>query len=130
VFTPTLRDRVPEVGELLQALTVSDIMTRKVVVVRPGARLDEAARLMRDKRLGALPVVERGQLVGIITEMDILAAFEEFLAEKRTRAHAPPKLGRTTIRPLGGKLAGRGRYEYGLPVPDVHDPWEDQGGGN
>lgn len=130
VFMPTLRDRVPEVGELLQRLTVSDIMTRAVIVVKPGARIDEAARLMHEKRLGALPVVERGRLVGIITETDILAAFEEFFAGKGARAHAPPQLGRTAVRALRSRLAQRGRYEYGLPVPDIHDPWEDQGAGN
>ena len=130
IFMPTLRDRVPEVGKLLRGLTVSDIMTRAVVVVRPGARINEAARLMHERKIGALPVVERGRVVGIITETDILAAFEELLAAKGARAHAPPQVGRTLVRPLGRRLAEPSRYEYGLPVPDIHDPWQDQGGEN
>jgi CBS domain-containing protein len=130
IFMPALRDRVPEVGELLRALTVSDIMTREVVVVKPGAKIDEAARLMHERKIGALPVVERGRVVGIITETDILAAFEELLAAMGARAHAPPRLGRPLVRPLGRRLAEPSRYEYGLPVPDIHDPWADQGGEN
>jgi acetoin utilization protein AcuB len=130
IFMPALRNRVPEVGELLRRLTVSDIMIREVVVVKPGARIDEAARLMHERKIGALPVVERGRVVGIITESDILAAFEELLAAKGIRVHAPPPLARTLVRPLGRRLAEPSRYEYGLPVPDIHDPWADQGGEN
>jgi CBS domain-containing protein len=130
VFAPTLRDRAPRINELLQALTVSDIMTRNVVAVRPGERIEHAARVMRERRLGALPVVERGRLVGILSEVDILAAFEEFFAGRRARPHAPPRVGRTAVRPLRSDIGAGGRYEYGLPVPDIHDPWEDQGAGN
>ena len=96
--------------------------------MRPGARINEAARLMHERKIGALPVVERGRVVGIITETDILAAFEELLAAKGARAHAPPQVGRTLVRPLRRRLAEPSRYEYGLPVPDIHDPWQDQGG--
>jgi CBS domain-containing protein len=111
-------------------LTVSDIMTREVVVVTPGARIGEAARLMHERKIGALPVVERGRVVGIITESDTLAAFEELLAAKGARPNAPPPLGRTLVRPLGRRLAAPSRYEYGLPAPDIRDPWQDEGGEN
>jgi acetoin utilization protein AcuB len=130
VFMPALRNRVREIGELLQALTVSDIMTRKIVVVKPGVRINEAARLMHEHKIGALPVVERGRVVGIITETDILAAFEQLFARKGVAAHAPPQVGRTLVRPLGRRLTEPGRYDYGFPVPDIHDPWQDQGSGD
>src|SRR5262245_25600382 len=117
VFMPALRGRMAEAGALLRATTVSDIMTRAVVVVKPGARLDDAARLMHERKIGALPVVERGQVVGIITETDILAAFERMLAPRREAAHTPPRVGRTRVRPLGRRVADRGRYDYGLRVP-------------
>jgi CBS-domain-containing membrane protein len=130
VFMPALRARLANAAELLGAMTVSDMMTRKVVVVKPGATIAEAARLMHGRKIGALPVVERGRLVGIITESDILAAFEELLAEKGVRVHAPPRVGRALVRPLGRRLGEPGRYDYGFPVPDIHDPWHDQGGEN
>ena len=131
VFSPAVRDHLSDLGQLLRTLTVSDIMTRKVVVVKPGARITEAARLMHEHKLGALPVVERGRLVGIITETDILAVFEERLAVKGVRPPpAPPSLGRTRVQPLRRNRPAPGRYEYGFPIPNAGSPWQDQGGEN
>jgi len=49
--------------------------------------VEEAALLMREQSIGALPVVEDGRLVGIITESDIFDAFIEImgLSEPGTR---------------------------------------------
>lgn len=57
------------------ANTVSDVMRDKPVTVPPHASVDEAARLMYHHGIGALPVVDHGQLVGILTRTDILSAF-------------------------------------------------------
>jgi CBS domain-containing protein/gamma-glutamyl:cysteine ligase YbdK (ATP-grasp superfamily) len=54
------------------ARAVGDIMRREPVTIRPGASCAEALELLRDGRLGCLPVVEDGQLVGIVTERDFL----------------------------------------------------------
>ncbi len=51
--------------------TLRDIMTTNVVSVSPQQSIQEAARLMREHNVGALPVVENGQLKGIITDRDI-----------------------------------------------------------
>lgn len=51
---------------------VGDIMRRSPVTIRPSASCAEALELLRDGRLGCLPVVEEGQLVGIVTERDFL----------------------------------------------------------
>lgn len=48
-----------------------DFMTRDVVTVRPDATIREAARLMSDLNVGALPVSDGPQVVGIITDRDI-----------------------------------------------------------
>jgi CBS domain-containing protein len=130
VFRPALRDRLRNVGELLRTLTVSDIMTREVIIVKPGARIDEASRLMHEHKVGALPVVERGRLVGIITETDILSVFEERLAATGVRPLPPPPLGRKRGQPLGRSRTQPRRYEYGFPIPDTGSPWEDRGGEN
>jgi CBS domain-containing protein len=50
---------------------ISDVMTRDVRVVRPDADLLEAARLMRDLDVGALPVCDGRRLMGMITDRDI-----------------------------------------------------------
>ena len=65
---------------LLAALTVRDVMTWGVVTVRPETSIRDAAWLMREQRLGALPVVRSGRLVGILTERDVMRAFEEALS--------------------------------------------------
>jgi acetoin utilization protein AcuB len=58
---------------------VADIMTRDVLTVSPGARVEEAARLMLAHRIGGLPVLERGELIGIVTTTDLLRALVDLL---------------------------------------------------
>lgn len=47
-------------------------MTPEPVVVDPGLSVKEAARIMAERRVGALPVIEGGSLVGIVTEGDLI----------------------------------------------------------
>src|SRR5262249_25241264 len=53
---------------------VDTIMSRPVVVVSPRTAIDKAARLLFDRRIGCLPVIEEGKLVGILTQTDAVAA--------------------------------------------------------
>jgi acetoin utilization protein AcuB len=64
-----------ELNYLLARLEVREIMARSVLRVGPDREAEDAARLMLEHRIGALPVVEDERLVGIITETDILRAF-------------------------------------------------------
>ena len=57
---------------LLAELTIDRVMTRNPVTVQADARLSSAARLLLERKIGALPVLCGDQLVGIITESDIL----------------------------------------------------------
>ena len=63
----------------LAKLTVKEVMTSDPLTVSPGATLEEAALLMQEHKIGGLPVVDEGHLVGIITESDIFAAMIEIL---------------------------------------------------
>jgi len=54
---------------------VREIMKSNVITVTPDTPIEEAARLMRDRKVGAFPVLRNGKLVGIITESDIFRAF-------------------------------------------------------
>lgn len=63
---------VEPVERLLSTVPVSDVMSSPVTSIEADAGLEEAARVMREAGLGSLPVVERGRLVGIITETDLL----------------------------------------------------------
>ena len=51
---------------------VSDVMTRDPVTIEPGASTLEAISTMRRRRIGCLPVVSDGELVGIVTERDFM----------------------------------------------------------
>jgi len=63
-----------DIDEFGDSHTVEEIMTYNVVTVTPQTSLQETARLLRRQRFGALPVVEKGKLVGIITRSDLLDA--------------------------------------------------------
>jgi acetoin utilization protein AcuB len=80
IFDPAIQARLGRAADALKALTVRDVMTWGVVTVRPETAIRDAAWLMREQRLGALPVVRAGRLVGILTERDVLRAFEEALS--------------------------------------------------
>jgi acetoin utilization protein AcuB len=58
---------------------VEQVMTRDVVAVPPGCPLEEAAALMVQNKVGSLPVLEEGRVVGIITETDIFRLFTAVL---------------------------------------------------
>jgi len=63
-----------DIDEFGDSHTVEEVMTYNVVVVSPQTSLREAAQRLRRQRFGALPVVENGKLVGIITRSDLLDA--------------------------------------------------------
>jgi acetoin utilization protein AcuB len=68
------RIRTEDIEEFAEERTVDQIMTREVVTISPEAPLRDAALCLRQHRFGALPVMEEGQLVGIITRSDLLEA--------------------------------------------------------
>ncbi|HEX9821883.1 MAG TPA: CBS domain-containing protein [Methylomirabilota bacterium] len=105
VFDPVVQEALGETAVALSGLEVREVMTWGVVSVRPDTDLRAAARLMRERKIGALPVVEGGIVVGILSEIDVLAAFEKVLGARLT-----------TVRPLDTASAGE-PYDYGFPVP-------------
>jgi acetoin utilization protein AcuB len=80
---------VQELHYLLGKLKVADFMTPgdKLVTVNPSTMIEKAAQLMHDHKIGCLPVLEGKEVVGIITEADILESFVDVmgLKEKGTR---------------------------------------------
>ena len=72
------RDLLVAAMRYLQSrVEIGDVMTRNVVTVGPDTDLNEVARTMLERKIGGLPVVEHGRLVGIITESDIFKRFVE-----------------------------------------------------
>ncbi len=64
-----------EVNYLLARLTVDKVMTTSVIIIGPDQEARDAARLMLEHKIGALPVLDGDHLIGIITETDVLRAF-------------------------------------------------------
>jgi acetoin utilization protein AcuB len=64
-----------ELNYLLSKLTVGEVMTKTVMIVDPDRDAAQAAVLLVAEKIGALPVVYGGQVVGIVTETDFLGAF-------------------------------------------------------
>ncbi len=75
--SPATALEIREIYYLLDKVKVRQIMTRRPYTVSSTAPIEEAALIMREKKIGCLPVVEEGTLVGILTETDILDAFIE-----------------------------------------------------
>lgn len=57
---------------LKKNIRVKEIMTEQVVTISPDATVKEAARVMMDKKIGCLPVLEGEIFVGLITETNVL----------------------------------------------------------
>ena len=64
-----------ELTYLLDRVRVEEIMTRTVITIGRMCPIEEAARLMVQEKIGALPVTEDGQLIGLVTETDVLRLF-------------------------------------------------------
>jgi acetoin utilization protein AcuB len=75
--SPATSLSVWELNFLLARLTVGEVMTKAVLIVDPARDAREAARIMLDHRIGALPVLDGDRLVGIVTETDLVRAFAE-----------------------------------------------------
>jgi CBS domain-containing protein len=67
-------ERAREITGHVQSLRVRHAMTWGVVTTRPDASLAHAALIMTERRVGSLPVLEAGRLVGVLTEADVLRA--------------------------------------------------------
>lgn len=95
--SPATSLSVYELHYLLSKLTIKQVMSRPVITVAPDTPLEEAARIMADNKIGGLPVVEGGKLVGIITETDIFKILLELLGARaaglRITVEAPSQKG-------------------------------------
>ncbi len=65
--------------------SIEDIMSTDLVTVAPDSTLDQVRSLMQEHRIRHVPVVSGEQLVGLITQNDVLAATESFLRDDDSR---------------------------------------------
>jgi acetoin utilization protein AcuB len=67
---------------LLSKVTVAEVMARNVMIVTEDTPIEQAARIMADNKIGGLPVMRDGHVVGIITETDLFKVFLELLGAR------------------------------------------------
>jgi acetoin utilization protein AcuB len=118
--SPATSLSIYEMHYMLNRLEVDEVMTTDLVTVTPDTLLEEAARIMADNKIGGLPVVEDGQLVGIITETDIFKVFLELLGGReqglRLTVEMPERKGEiarmtTAIAKAGGNIIALGSFQ-------------------
>jgi len=68
-----------EMNELLSKISIIDVAVKKVITCTPDTLIEDAALLMREHKVGALPVMEGDKVVGIITHNDILDAYLDIM---------------------------------------------------
>lgn len=109
-----------EARDMVRRLTVNKYMTKEVVTVTDDTPLEEAARIMIDNQISALPVMRGGKLVGLITEKDLFKVFLELLGARdpgvRLSAIVPKEPGRLlhitkAIYDLGGDIVALGTFQ-------------------
>jgi acetoin utilization protein AcuB len=97
--TPALGD--PARAEALQKIRVLGVMVRDVLMAHPEDPIEQAANTMREKRIGCLPVLEAGELVGILTSSDVMEALVYLIG-----AHEPGSRVEVLMPDRPGTLAG------------------------
>jgi acetoin utilization protein AcuB len=71
-----------ELNYLISKVTVKNVMSKKVITVDADIPIEEAARIMADKKIGGLPVVSAGKVVGMITETDLFKILLELMGAR------------------------------------------------
>lgn len=117
-----------EITYTLSRIKVQSIMVKDVVTISPDIPIEDAAFLMAEKRIGTLPVVEDGQLVGIISGADIFNAMTTLLGASkpgiRVTIQQPDQIG--LIARLTTAIAEGGGYLsvcVGYKPSDHSDQW-------
>ncbi len=76
----TLADlKIGLIPSMVADVSLSDLMIKDPITIESDGDIEEAALLIYRHKIGGMPVVEKGKLVGIITESDILRAFIDMM---------------------------------------------------
>ena len=88
--TSMMIDQTKAIDSFAEKVTVEEVMSHDVLIVRPETPLARAVGLLRKHRIGSLPVVKNKTLMGIITRSDILDyVLDGGRKRKRKLANAP-----------------------------------------
>jgi len=124
--SPATSLSVYEIPYLLAKVKMADVMTKDVVTVEEDTPLEEAARVMADNKIGGLPVMRDGKVVGMITETDLFKTFLEMLGGReegvRISLFVPNEEG--MLAKITGTISGMGINITALSTIMGEDPSE------
>jgi len=122
--SPATSLSVYEIPYLLAKIKMKDVMTEDVVTVTEDTPLEDAARVMADNKIGGLPVLRDGKVVGMITETDMFKTFLEMLGARqegvRLSVMVPEEKG--TLAKITGKISEMGINIIALSTIMGEDP--------
>jgi acetoin utilization protein AcuB len=81
VLEPAVLKELEGLGHRLDVRTLKDVMTWSPITVNPDTRLREIARTMHANKIGCVPVVDRGRVVGMLTGSDVLQSLIRIMDE-------------------------------------------------
>lgn len=100
------------VNYVLAKIKARNIMVKDVVTITEDTALEEAARIMADKKIGCLPVMRDGELVGIISDNDLFTTMVGLLGARRegvrVTVHQPDRAGE--VARISRAIAENGGY--------------------
>lgn len=108
-----------EMNYLISKVKVKNVMTKKVICVDKDTPIEEAARIMADQKIGGMPVMDAGKVVGMITETDLFKIFLELMGARQrgirvtaTIPEVPGELAKVTkaISSHGGDFISFGMF--------------------
>jgi acetoin utilization protein AcuB len=116
-----------DITRYLSALTVSDVMikTRDVVTTDLDTTIEDAARVMVERKVGSLPVLEDGVVVGMLTKTDMLATLMEMMATRQPAVRVTVRMPdiRGELARLVAAIAAQGWGILALAgTPSPRDP--------
>ncbi len=120
-----------EIAGYLSKLTVKDVMIKAqgIITIGPDATLEDAACTMVERKIGCLPVLEDGVVVGILTETDLLAHLMQMMAGTKSGTRVTIRMPNVKgeLAKLVGAIAAQGWGIHvlgGAPAPRDPDEWE------
>ena len=112
---------------LLKTVLIKDVMKKNVVTVKSSTKIRDAARLMADKRIGCVPVMDNGKLVGLVSTTNLLEICTKPLTFENTgnRASVRSKQPRDVIPPtnLDRQVSISGAVQLSTSASPTLETW-------
>ncbi|MBM4459467.1 MAG: CBS domain-containing protein [Chloroflexi bacterium] len=112
------------INYVLARVKAQNIMVKDVITIDENVAIEEAARLMADRKIGCLPVMREGRLIGIISDHDLFKAMVNLLGARRAGLRVtvlqPDRAGE--VARISGAIAETGGYLSVFVTYPTSDP--------